>query len=265
MISYFYMWEQRKRNLISDHKFFVSEGKARLTDQFSDNQKLEKEADEFAEKWLNEVSEHFDPDRHDPGDFYEQAHNKSMSLYFSLDELGNSARLAVISGMFHAWERELKKWLTSNDGLGHWHRGTELPNAIWRANFGQLFELFQYAGLFPECDPTRVSLDTCRLIVNTYKHGSGDSETYLKTIRPELFDQFDFRLREPGKTLGSYVDFEDLYVKAEHIDEFSDAIIAFWNAVPEHITDRDLSDVPDWFGRALQRDISLQATGGPAG
>lgn len=262
MTSYFYMWGQRRQNLISGHKFFVSEGKARLTDQFSDSQKLEREADDFAEKWLNDASQHFDPDRHDPGDFYEQAHDKSISLYFSLEELGNSARLAVISGMFHAWERELKKWLTSNDGLGHWHRGTELPKAIWRANFSQIFELFEHAGLFPENDTTRVSLDTCRLIVNTYKHGSGDSETNLKAIRLELFDPFDFRLKEPDQTLGSYVDYEDLYVKTEHIDEFSDAIIAFWNAVPENITDKDLSLVPDWFGKALQKDNSQQAAGG---
>lgn len=261
-LCYFYMWEPRRKNLISDHEFFVSEGKARLTDQFSDRKKLEKEASDFSERWLEDASQHFDPDRHDSGDFYEQAHDKSISLYFSLEVLGNSARLAVISGMFHAWERELKKWLTSNDGIGRWHRGTALPKAIWRANFCQLFELFEHAGLFPKSDHARATLNTCRLVVNTFKHGSGDSETKLKAIRPELFDQFDFRLKQPGQALGSYVDFEDLFVKTAHIDEFSNAIVAFWNAIPEHITEEELKLVPDWFGKAYEKDNLRQAAGG---
>ncbi|WP_370336457.1 hypothetical protein [Parvularcula marina] len=248
----FYMYEYRRKHTIAKHNFYVEQGKIRLTDQFSDQEKIAQEASRYAEEFLENASRHFDPDRHDPSDFYDQAIEEERDFHIALDSLGNAARLALISGMFHAWDKELRSWLTSNDGIGYWYRGEELPKAIWRVNFHEIIKLFECAGLFPKGDPILRKLDLCRLVVNTYKHGSGSSENDLKDLYPEFFDQYGFRSKSPD--ILKFTNYEDLYVKPEHIDLFSEAVIAFWNLVPDHITTEDLTYIPEWFDSAVKRD-----------
>ena len=143
MTCYFYMWGKRREDLIAKHNFYVAEGKSRITDQFSDKDRLEKEAIAFANEWL--AKQYFDPDEHDPSDCYEQANDEEIEFYLALDDLGNSARLALISGMFHLWERSLREWLTSIDGLAFRHKGPALSKAVWKAKFKDIFELFEEA------------------------------------------------------------------------------------------------------------------------
>lgn len=248
------MWEPRRRDLIEQHRFYVSEGKKRLTSQFSDKTKLEEEADEFSDQWLEKMGQHFDPDRHDPAEFYEQAHDEGIQHYAALEELGNSARLALISGMYHLWEKSLRDWLTSVDGIGSFQVGQNLPLAIWKSNFTQVLELFECVGLYHAGCPTRESLDTCRMVVNTYKHGAGPSEVELKIRRPELFDQYGWRSSFAYSSIADLTDYTDLYVEDGVIDEFADSIEAFWTALPEHITEKEFQPVPSWFLKAFKKD-----------
>jgi len=254
MDAIFYMWEKRREDLIATHEFYVTQGKPRITDQFSDEERLKKEADEYAERWLEEIGRHFDPYRHNPEDFLEQAYDEKIQFYQTLEELGNSARLALISGMFHLWERSLREWLTSNDGIGDIRMGAALPKAIWKSNFDQIFELLACAGLFVSSDKAKDTLDTFRLVVNTYKHGVGDSFERLKYKRPEFFDRHNLRSLSHWIYSVDYADYTDLFVFSEHIDELSEAIIAFWKAIPEYSTENRLTRFPQWFQRAHERD-----------
>ena len=254
MTAIFYMWEPRRQNLIAEHKFYVSEGKKRLTDQFSDKARIESEAKEFSEAWLQRAGQYFDPDRHDEGSFYEQAHDEEIQHYAALDQLGNSARLALIAGMFHLWERSLKEWLTSNDGIGHFRLGESLPKEIWKADFSKVLEVFDCIALFQNGCAIRDSLDTCRMVVNTYKHGSGPSEVNLKNKRPEFFDQYGWRANSKFAGLADSVDYSDLYVEDAHIDEFAASIEEFWKQIPEYITQSDFQPIPKWFQKAHDKD-----------
>lgn len=258
MTPIFYMWEPRRERLIAEHQFYVSEGKKRLTDQFTDKIALEKEADKFGKVWLEKAGQHFDPDRHDEGSFCEQAHDEGIQHYQALDELGNSARLALISGMFHLWEKSLREWLTSRDGVGYFQQGEELPKAIWGSNFAQVLELFEGAGLFHDSCPIRADIDLCRLVVNTYKHGSGSSFKQLKLKRPDLFDQYDLR---STRNYTCFADYSDLYVEDTIIDQFSTAIVEFWKAVPENIFENNFQSVPKWFQKAHDKDCKGASNG----
>lgn len=255
MISVLYMWEPRRQNLIAEHKFYVSEGKRRLTDQFSDKSRLQLEADEFSNTWLERAGRHFNPDQDDEGSFHEQAYDEGVKHFAALDELGNAARLALISGMFHLWERSLREWLTSNDCFGHFQVGDELPKSIWASNFTQVLELFAGAGLFQGSCSIRGRLDICRMVVNTYKHGSGSSADQLKTVRPDLFDQYGWRLNSQHAWYANSADYTDLYVQDSVIDEFSIAIEEFWRLIPEHIFDGSFRPVPKWFEKAHNKDL----------
>lgn len=249
MKSLFYMWHVRRENLIAQHEFYVSEGKSRITEHFSDNQRLEDEAKEKAEQWLSSV--YFDPDRDDPADMYEHANELEIELYSSLNELGNSFRLALISGMFHRWECAVRDWLTSNDGALYWSTGTTLPQVIWKANFDQIFKLFECAGLFPAADKVKNTLNQCRLVVNTYKHGRGSSLDDLKSKYPDLFDPYN--LRKQDSEYLKYSDYKDLYIAPSMIDDFSNAIVEFWKVIPEHLMEDDFTELPTWFSNAIKK------------
>ena len=254
MITIFYMWGTRREGLIAEHQFYVSEGKKRLTNQFSDKAAIEQEATAFGEAWLKRAGRHFNPDRHDVGSFYEQAQDEEIQHYAALDELGNSARLALIAGMYHYWERSLREWLTSRDCTGHFHKGDHLPRAIWGAGFFPVLELFQCIGLFQAGCTIRDRLDTCRMVVNTYKHGAGSSADQLKAKRPELFDQYGLRAKSTLVNYAALTDYTDLYVEDAQIDEFADAIEEFWRAIPEYVTDSEFQPVPKWFIKAYNKD-----------
>jgi hypothetical protein len=258
MDTIFYMWGGRREMLIAEHNFYVAEGKSRITDQFSDNDKLEKEAKAYEDEWMAKMECRFDPDRDDLSDFCEQANEVGITFYQDLSDLGNHARLALISGMFHLWERSLRDWLTSNDGIGYWQRGPALSGAVWKSNFHQIFELLEKAGIFRDNRSRKIkeSLDTCRLVVNTYKHGKGESFDELKNKRPELLDQYGLRQEQHAQGLLDYADYTHLYVTSENIDEFSKAIVGFWQEIPEWITPEDfISSVPKWFDDAYKKDM----------
>ena len=50
-------------------------------------------------------------------------------------------------------------------------------------------------------------------------------------------------------------DHTDLVVSDAHVEEFSKAIIDFWESVPENIFDSDPICFPKWFDEARQKDF----------
>ena len=80
----FHMWGRFRQSLIDGHNFYLEQAQKRLLSQFNN---IEDEAEKYAEEWLEKVGSHFDPDRHDPSDFYEQAHEESIAFYQMLDDL----------------------------------------------------------------------------------------------------------------------------------------------------------------------------------
>lgn len=252
MVSLFYMWSKRRGDLIAQHEFYVSEGKSRLIDQLSNINQLEAEAEKKGEQWFNERSQRFDPDRDDEADIYEGANDIKIIHFQALDQLGNDFRLALIAGMFHQWERSLKDWMTSNDGILFWHKSEALHRAIWKANFHQVFELFECAGLFSAGDKVKGTLNKCRLVVNTYKHGRGSSLDELKQMYPELLDRYQLG-KDHEWFSAEYRSYEDLYISPTMIDEFSNAIVEFWKIIPEYLTEDDFTELPTWLSNAIKK------------
>src|SRR3954471_14093989 len=93
----FHMWGPFRQSLIKGHLFYVEQARKRLLSQFDD---MEADADRAAEEGLEQSGQHVDPDRHDPGDFYEAAHNVGIEFYGLLSDLRDQTRLSVVAGMF---------------------------------------------------------------------------------------------------------------------------------------------------------------------
>jgi hypothetical protein len=95
MSSYvlFQMWGPLRQSLMKAHLFYVEQARKRLLSQFDD---IGAEADKAAEAWLESGVRHFDPDRHDPGDFYEAANDVGIEFCGLLSEMREQTRLSVL-------------------------------------------------------------------------------------------------------------------------------------------------------------------------
>lgn len=241
----FHMWSRLREKLIAEHNFYMEQAKNRLLSQFNN---LEEEAEKYSEDWLKSANHRFDPDRHDPGDFYEQANEEGIEFYQMLNDMKSRTYLSVVAGLFHEWDKQVRDWIVRE--VRHWHLGDELKNAIWNANFSQIVDLLEGLGWEVKSKPYHAELDKCRLVVNAYKHGDGGAFKTIKERHPEF-------IRAIGSDLdfSDFADYSDLVVTDQQIEGFSNAVIEFWQDVPEYIFDDDNLTAPSWFAKALKKDI----------
>jgi hypothetical protein len=255
----FKMWDERRQSLVKRHEFYVEQARKRLLSQF-DN--MEAEADEAAEKWLEESGRYFDPDRHDPGDFYEQAGEERNEFYRLLEDMRENTRLSVVAGMYHEWDKHLRGWLARE--IERSIPGGNAAAKIWAANFDQIIDLLESLGWSLRSTDFFGKLDACRLVVNVYKHGKGSSLDDLKARFLEYFTDLYSGIGGGFSNI-RYRDHTHLKVSDEQLQEFSDAIVSFWMTVPEDIYDTDMGEVPDWFGKAVLKDQATRKQSGKGG
>ena len=244
MTTLFYMWGPFRDSLIESHLFYVKQAKVRLLSQF-DN--LSIEAEKYAEEWLKERSPYFNPDIHDPSDFDEHAYDASIEFYQMLSDMRNRTLLSIMAGLFHEWDKQLRDWLVKE--VNHWHSGEAVKKAIWKANFEEVFDFIDKVIVEVKSQNFYQPLDKCRLLVNAYKHGEGDSFQNLKSKYPEFLDSLMV-----GDFFVNFSDYTDIVVNDTHVDEFSNAIVEFWKIIPQYVySDKDI-EFPDWFKKAYIKD-----------
>lgn len=244
----FQMWGPFRQSLIDGHLFYVEQARKRLLSQFDD---IESEADKAAEEWLERSRHNFDPDRHDPASFYEAANDVGIEFYSLLSDMRDQTRLSVVAGMFHEWDKQLRDWLVRE--IGHWHRGDNTTLKVWSADFGQIVDLLDCLGWKIRGARYFPTLDACRLVVNVYKHGEGKSLVDLKQDYPEYLDD---PFQGAGGVISGveYRDHTHLKVSDAQFQAFSDAIVAFWQDVPENVFASQTTDVPGCLEKAILND-----------
>ncbi|MFB2601744.1 hypothetical protein ACE04B_06850 [Rhizobium phaseoli] len=244
----FQMWGPFRQSLIKGHLFYVEQARKRLLSQFAD---IEADANRATEEWLEQSGQHFDPDRHDPGDFYDAANDVGIEFYGLLSDMREQTRLSVVAGMFHEWDKQLRDWLVRE--IRHWHHAHNAALKVWSADFSQITDLLESFGWNVRGTDYFRRLDACRLVVNVYKHGEGKSLDELKKNFPEYLDD-PFNGSGGAFSNSKYHDHTHLKVSDDHLQSFSDAILAFWRDVPENVFDSQMTNIPDWFGKAINKD-----------
>lgn len=244
----FQMWGPFRQSLISAHLFYCEQARKRLLSQFED---IEHEADRAAEAWLEDHSHQYNPDIHDHGDFEERAFDAGIEFYQLLTDMRDQTRMSVVAGMYHEWDKRFRQWLA--DEIQHWHIGDAVAHKVWTVDFGKLTDLMASLGWKLRSKSYFRRLDACRLVVNVYKHGKGNSLAELKSKYPDyLFDPSD-SLKVPFGGM-DFLDHTNLFVSDEQLQEFADAIETFWRDVPSNIFDSEDITVPAWFEKALSKD-----------
>lgn len=244
----FQMWGPFRQSLIQRHLFYVEQARKRLLSQFGN---IEADADQAAEAWLEKSDQYFDLDRHDPADIYEAANDVGIEFYGLLSNMREQTRLSVVAGMFHEWDKQLRDWLVRE--IQHWHRGDNITLKVWSADFQQIAELLESFGWNVCSTDYFRALDACRLVVNVYKHGEGKSLAELKGNFPEYLDG-PFSGSGGAFSENKYQDHTHLKVSDDQFQAFSDAILSFWRNIPQNVPESQITDVPDWFGKAIMKD-----------
>lgn len=244
----FQMTEPLRQSLISQHIFYVEQAQARLLLQFSELNTKES-AEQFIKSWMKENQYRFNPSFHDEGDFYAEA----CERYHALLALGNQTRLSVVAGLYHEWDKQLRQWLTGE--VRRWHDGEFTLQQVWSKDIGKLLDLLENLGWYIRSKPYFNKLDACRLVVNVYKHGKGNSLNDLKKGYPEFLpnpfpNEFSF---------SDYLEHTYLVITDTQLQDFSNAIIAFWADAPKDIFDADSLEVPQWLAEALEKDQASAA------
>jgi hypothetical protein len=245
------MYSGYRAQLMEKHSFFVSQARARLLEQFTDDA-ISREADSAAEESWERRGQGFDPERHDPGDFAEAAYDDGVWRYQLLTELRDNVRLSIIAGFFHEWEKNLREWLARE--VQHWHHGEGTREKIWKANIVDLFDLLESFGWRVRSSTYFPALDSCRLIVNVYKHGDGPSLYDLAENYPQFLEHPLGSMRTEVGKIWSRPSHEHLTVSDQDLEAFSQAIFGFWSDVPENVIDSNIVDPPRWLFTAIEKD-----------
>ena len=245
----FQMWGPFRKSLIAGHLFYVEQARKRLLSQFGD---IEGEAEKAAEEWLENAKELFNPESHDPADFYEAANDAGIEFGLLLSEMRDQTFLGVVAGMYHQWDKQLRDWLVRE--ILHWHHGPTVTDKIWQITFPQMISLLESFGWMIQSADWFPRLDACSLVVNVYKHGSGNG---LRELVARYKNEY---LDNPlGGSDGSasslqFCDHTHLRVNEDQVQAFANAIIEFWKVIPQNTFASQLASVPAWFENAILKD-----------
>jgi hypothetical protein len=243
----FHMMNSFRDSLIEEHLFYVEQARKRLLSSFSD---MDSEATKAGDEWLARAGRSFNPDRHDPAAFAEQAEEEAIKFYGLLSDMHEQTRLSVVAGMFHQWDKELRDWLARE--IGHWHAGENAASVIWGQNFEGVMDLLESIGRTIREKAYYPHLDACHLVVNVYKHGRGASLGRLRKNYPEFVrDLLPGLNRERAHLWSSH---KDMRVQDDQIEAISGAIVEFWKDAPERVFDNEIGALPDWLEKAMLRD-----------
>lgn len=242
------MCEPFRQDLIAKHRFYVEQARKRLLSQFEN---MEAEADKAAEEHLEKMSVHFNPDQDAPSDFYEAAHDKAIEFCLLLSDMHEVTRLSVIAGMFHQWDKKLRDWIVRE--MRCWPHGENAARSIWKADAPAIMDFLVAFGFNVKDLPCYKRLNAMRLVVNVFKHGNGLSLDVLKKSFPEFISD-SFGGDEVHRFPFSFLDHTHMEVTDAHLDQFSEAILEFWMAVPKEIFLSEKIDAPDWFEKAFSKD-----------
>ncbi|HDL16321.1 MAG TPA: hypothetical protein ENH27_00580 [Rhizobiales bacterium] len=234
-----YMWDRIREHILGRHDAYVEAVQQRVFPLFGD---IDSEAERFADGKYEELMSLpcWDGDT-DPSAIAEVAQDAGIEKYVMLAFLKHEMYLGSLAGLYHVWERGLREFLERE--LKHWMEAKSIEKSIWKSNIGDVFALLASFGWDPREEKFYKEIDACRLIVNVYKHGKGNSveelaSKYPKYLRHPLGLEMD---NDFGREL---LDHEHLKVEESDILRIAKNLRQFWVSFPERVFADEPEAVP---------------------
>ncbi|MEA0681702.1 hypothetical protein [Xanthomonas campestris] len=234
---------------VKEQGFYLEQAKGRLLSPFA---LISEEAEAVEKKFLDNPPEFPNPEDGDMSVVCEAAFHESLEHYDLLHEMRERTILSIAAGMYHHFDKSFRVRVARELRQAGWVIGTKTREEIWRSDWGNLEDLFKAFGWEIASIPGYGDLEALRLVVNVFKHGEGPAFEKLKLRFPRFIPKL-----EAGEDPWLYVDYTHMSVTEAHLDEFSDAIVHFWEAVPLQLSiNPDLSclTLPAFFSKAMRQD-----------
>ena len=240
-----YLCSGDRESILKELAFYHEQSKERLLSSFSN---IEKEAEDYTKQEYERMGQYFNSECHDPSDFAEAAYEEGMDFYGLLEDLRDHTILSITAGMYHEWEKQLRDWL-HRELLNSFNQ-EKLEQQIWKINISEIFEFFDCCNWDIKSKPFFTTLDSCRLVVNVYKHGMGTSFDDLKVQYPQFLRKFALSTDTEPPTWINFADYKHLSITANDVDNFYQGFVNFWRFVPMNTMLSQVSGIPKWFEKA---------------
>ncbi len=189
---------------------------------------IEKEADEFADNYYEELCRSTFDESGDLSGLAEKALHKSIIYYSELRAVKYAFTAIAISSLYHIWEQQVRKFLYNE--MSHTYK-IEFTD-FCPAGMRDIKPHFQFHNLDLEKLSCWGKIDELRLLSNVIKHGDGGSAEQLSERNKELFKQPIFKF-ENRPTLDSTLLEETLSLSQNLFNEHVKTLLGFWNELPE--------------------------------
>jgi hypothetical protein len=242
----FYMYEPRKRRIIAKHKFFFEQAIQRF---LVNKEEMQRETDAFVEKWMHDNQDRFDSE----ADAADIAFDRGLEYYELLDDMQMYTKLSIVANIFHLWDKQVREWLDQE--FRQIRTSETTKDALWKKPFDDIMNVMNLI-LSVKGKPYFETLETCHLLVNVYKHGDGKSFTALKNRFPKYLLDPDTSFREEIRRHLMHYDY--IYIEESDLDLFSEAIVNFWQDIPETIPINitHFESLP-WLAKAIHEDLQV--------
>ena len=163
----------------------------------------------------------------DQASLAEFAEEKGYELYETLALMKSNHLLMTISMLYHVWEQQLIKFCIK-----------ELSNDIKfekkSLDYADVKNIFEVHGIKIEDKNSWKKLRELKALVNTIKHGDGDSANKLRKIRPDFF-KIDFLKNTDTLELHESVLLDEYSLQVNEVNfiDYLNATKEFWDEMPE--------------------------------
>jgi len=175
----------------------------------------------------------------DPGDYVDDFIDIGYERFEILSLMRYRTLVMWISCLCQIWEQQLFKLII--DESEHHNSGFTLKTRA--VDFGKVKEVYSKFGFDFETLAYWSKIDELRELVNTVKHGEGRAANKLRNYRSDFFDMGCSSLSSFGNAGNDTLNFngstlleETLNISTNDFKQYLDALIAFWNDIPEHMT-----------------------------
>lgn len=198
---------------------------------------IEEESDDFAEKKYIELETNFNPNYDDSSSFANAAKEAGLEYYECLALMKYNTKLMWILTLYQFWEQQVKRFIYVEGNRPHRFIDTKGNEVLYKdfcpRGFIDIKNEFIRFGQDLERLPCWIKINELRLLSNVIKHGNGRAAIQLKKLRPDLLDN---NLLDIYKNT---LDERILKINDNEFQIYCEAIVAFWNILPEKMYSND--------------------------
>lgn len=177
----------------------------------------------------------FDWEKVDPADIYEKIMDEASEFYRHEVLMEHNHHLMMLSNMYQIFEQQIRGFIYEEIN----HPSNPVRLDMEYKDFGLRWDDIKMAycsvGFNFEKSSSWKDIKVLKDIVNTFKHGEGNSSKRLLEVKPDYFLKGDFdgkSIMESMRTTNFEVVFD---VEKIDFNYYADAIIRFWKEMPEHL------------------------------